>query len=241
MNKESKDKSKRDIVKISIIATLLAISTLSMTITSNAIALDLDNFSIEDLGQSAECVIVVLGCEGTGSVGSSGDTIIGSNNGNNDNNTNNGGGGNEPGTLTVIKQVECESREGTPSDEEVCAYAENSVNFPDPEDFTITLTSSNPNPSTFPGSSTGTPVNLGTGLFIITETIPNLSAIQAELQARESGDSKTAIGDCTTPVDGGILDDAAATGTMTPDGSQECTIINTMIFIGGTVPEAPEI
>jgi len=108
MYKESKDKSKRDIVTISIITTLLAISTLSMTITSNAMALDLDNFSIDDLGQSAECVIVIVGCDGTGSVGSSGDTIIGSNNGNNDNNTNNGGGGNEPGILTVIKQVECE-------------------------------------------------------------------------------------------------------------------------------------
>jgi len=239
MNKVSKDKSMKFMMNTSVIAILLVMSTLSMTITSNATALELDNFSIDDLGQSAECVIVVLGCDGTGSVGSSGDTIIGSNNGNNDNNTN--GGGNEPGTLTVTKQVECESREGTPSDEEVCAYAENSVNFPDPEDFTITVTSSNPNPSTFPGSSSGTPVNLGTGLFIITETIPNLSAIQAELEARESADSTTAVGDCTTPDDGGILDDAAATGTMTPDGSQECTIINTMIFIGGTVPEVPEI
>jgi len=47
--------------------------------------------NIDDIGQSAECVIVVVGCDGTGSVGSSGDTIIGSNNGNDDNNTNGGG------------------------------------------------------------------------------------------------------------------------------------------------------
>ncbi len=40
----------------------------------------------DDIGQSLECVIVVVGCDGTGSVGSSGDTIIGSNNGNNDTN-----------------------------------------------------------------------------------------------------------------------------------------------------------
>lgn len=46
--------------------------------------------NIDDFGQSAECVIVVVGCDGTGSVGSSGDTIIGSFNGNEDNNTNNG-------------------------------------------------------------------------------------------------------------------------------------------------------
>jgi len=44
----------------------------------------------DDIGQSLECVIVVVGCDGTGSVGSSGDTIIGSNNGNVDNSTNGG-------------------------------------------------------------------------------------------------------------------------------------------------------
>jgi len=43
--------------------------------------------NIDDIGQSAECVIVLVGCDGTGSVGSSGDTIIGSFNGNDDNNT----------------------------------------------------------------------------------------------------------------------------------------------------------
>ena len=46
----------------------------------------------DDVGQSLECVIVVVGCDGTGSVGSSGDVIIGS--GNND--TSNGGGGDDP-------------------------------------------------------------------------------------------------------------------------------------------------
>ena len=43
----------------------------------------------DDVGQSLECVIVVVGCDGTGSVGSSGDVIIGT--GNDDNNTNGGG------------------------------------------------------------------------------------------------------------------------------------------------------
>jgi hypothetical protein len=47
--------------------------------------------NIDDIGQSAECVIVVVGCDGTGSVGSSGDTIIGSFNGNDDNNTDTNG------------------------------------------------------------------------------------------------------------------------------------------------------
>ena len=46
--------------------------------------------NVDDVGQSLECVIVVVGCDGTGSVGSSGDVIIGS--GNDDNNTNGGNG-----------------------------------------------------------------------------------------------------------------------------------------------------
>jgi len=55
----------------------------------NVNALDLDSLtSADDFGQSVECVIVVVGCDGTGSVGSSGDTIIGSNNGNNNNQNN---------------------------------------------------------------------------------------------------------------------------------------------------------
>ena len=39
--------------------------------------------NVDDVGQSLECVIVVVGCDGQGSVGSSGNVIIGSNNGNN--------------------------------------------------------------------------------------------------------------------------------------------------------------
>jgi hypothetical protein len=53
-------------------------------------ALDLSNFEVADnLGQRLYCVIVIVGCNGTGSGGSSGDTIIGSNNGNNNMNSGN--------------------------------------------------------------------------------------------------------------------------------------------------------
>ena len=55
----------------------------------------------DDVGQSLECVIVVVGCDGTGSVGSSGDVIIGS--GNDDNNTNGGDGG-----VIPVDPSECE-------------------------------------------------------------------------------------------------------------------------------------
>jgi len=56
----------------------------------------------DDIGQSLECVIVVVGCDGTGSVGSSGDVIIGS--GNDDNSTN---GGDTP--LPPINPTVCEA------------------------------------------------------------------------------------------------------------------------------------
>lgn len=62
-----------------------------------AYATIMDSLQHDGFGQSLDCVIVVVGCDGTGSVGSSGDTIIGSNNGNNDSGTNdNSTGGNTP-------------------------------------------------------------------------------------------------------------------------------------------------
>jgi hypothetical protein len=69
----------------------------------NAYASILSNIqNADDIGQSLECVIIVVGCDGTGSVGSSGDTIIGSNNGNDDNNTHGIGGT----TLPPLKNCE---------------------------------------------------------------------------------------------------------------------------------------
>lgn len=61
----------------------------------------------DDIGQSLECVIVVVGCDGNGSVGSSGDVNVGSNNGNDDNNTNGNGNGETP--LPPIDPTVCET------------------------------------------------------------------------------------------------------------------------------------
>lgn len=46
-------------------------------------AMDMPEFNLPGVSQNLECVIVVVGCDGTGSVGSNGDTIIGSINENN--------------------------------------------------------------------------------------------------------------------------------------------------------------
>ncbi len=243
MYKESKDttiKSKKAIMTISIIATLLVMSTISITFTpyANALDLDLDNFSIDDLGQSAECVIVVVGCDGTGSVGSSGDTIIGSNNGNDDNNTN--GGGDEPGTLTVTKLVECASNDGDPSDTAVCDFAETSANFPGPEDYPITVTGNSPDPANFPGSGTGTEVAISPGEYVITEGLAPTGALQTQMGATSIITTTDASGDCTA-VFGVNMNFLSADGTMTSGGSQECIITNTVTINGGEVPTTPGV
>ena len=228
MNKVSRDNTKKLPFVILTIAILL-ISTMSVTTTIshvNADALDLFNVEgIDDIGQSAECVIVVVGCDATGSVGSSGDTIIGSNNGNNDNNTNGGGSGPELGTISVTKEVRCDAPFEDP---EYCAFAEASPNFPEPSDYQITITGNNPDPSNFPGSTTGTPVEIGAGDYTITESEPSLAALSAELGATATN-ILDATGDCIPgPPNQNFTE---ATGTMTPGGSQTCNIINIVQII----------
>jgi hypothetical protein len=88
-----KNNSKINTSKGKLYFTVLALASLlvmsfNLNTNMNAYASIFENIqNIDDIGQSTECVIVVVGCDGTGSVGSSGDTIIGSFNGNNDNNT----------------------------------------------------------------------------------------------------------------------------------------------------------
>ena len=141
----------------------------------------------------------------------------------------------EPGTLTVFKEVECESNNGDPSDTAVCDFAEASANFPEPSEYHITVTGNNPDPSDFPGSSAGTPVEIDVGDYTVTEELASTAAIQAELGATSVITTTTATGDCT-PNFGPNQNFLSATGTMTSGGSEECTLINTVIINGGTVP-----
>ncbi len=74
----------------------------NMNSSMNAYASIFSNIqNADDVGQSLECVIIVVGCDAVGSVGSSGDVIVGS--GNDDNNTNGGNGG-----VIPVDPTECE-------------------------------------------------------------------------------------------------------------------------------------
>jgi hypothetical protein len=139
------------------------------------------------------------------------------------------------GTLTVVKEVECDSNNGNPSNDEVCAFAENSDNFPQPSDYPITVDGNGPTPPSFQGSSTGTPVTIGSGAYTVDEELASTAAIQTELSATSVITTTTASGDCT-PNLGPNMNFLYATGTMTPGGSQTCTLVNTVTINGGTVP-----
>jgi len=77
LNTNSTKKSLKSLLTISAIATLL-IASLSLTSNTNAYAsIFSDIQNVDDVGQSLECVIVVVGCDAQGSVGSSGDVNIG--------------------------------------------------------------------------------------------------------------------------------------------------------------------
>ncbi|TVP41416.1 hypothetical protein [Candidatus Nitrosocosmicus arcticus] len=97
------------------------------------------------------------------------------------------------------------------------------------------MTGNDPNPSDFPGSSTGTPVAIGPGAYDITEDLASTGALQAELSATSIITTTTATGDCTANL-GPNQNFLSASGTMTSGGSQECTLINTVTINGGTVP-----
>lgn len=149
---------------VTIISALLVMTMNISPNIINANALDLNSLtSADNIGQSMECVIVVVGCDGTGSVGSSGDTIIGS--------CNDGNGSDcsrEKATLDVIYLVDCKSTGGQPSDGAVCGAA---FDIAPPSAFPVTIDANDPNPSSFPGSSDGTRVILNPGQYMLDSDI----------------------------------------------------------------------
>lgn len=211
---------------VTVIATLLVMTMNLSPSMSSANALDLDSLtSVDDLGQSAECVIVLVGCEGTGSVGSSGDTIIGSNNGNG-----------ASATLDVIYLVDCESTGGTPSDTDVCNRA---LEIAPPSAFPVSVDANNPNPSMFPGSSTGTTVSLSPGHY---ELRADIDQAQDDLEQGLNTDGVSfnigaSGGNCNNDTEAG---DAA--GNIGAGQHQTCTVQITIVVENGNVTAgAPQI
>ena len=205
------------------------LNTNSLNVNAIDFGLISKDFNVGSIDTSSlfNCVGAAITCDNDNTVNNN----VAINNGTNGG----GGGGDEPGTLTVYKVMLCESTGGSPGNIEVCDYAIESANFPDPEDYTITVSGNNPTPSSFPGSEAGTPVSIGAGEYTVDETLASTAALQAELDATSIVTDTSATGDCTPNLNANqIFEDA--TGTMTSGGSQECTLINNIIIFGGTVP-----
>jgi hypothetical protein len=190
---------------------------------TNVNALDLSEFGIGDkFGQDVNCVIVVVGCDGTGSVGSSGDTAIGSSNDNgNDDDTgnNNGGGGtNEPptGTLNAIKITECNDENSTAPGEVCSQIADNNQ----PQDWSISVFGNDPTTpiNTFQGSESGVATKLHEGPYSVDEEhstgdIPQVSRNDVKNVAQFSSECE---------------------GSIESGAEITCTITNTLIYTAQT-------
>lgn len=216
---------------------MLLVSSFGFT---SVYAIDLSDYGLgSNIGQSVRCVIVVVGCDGTGSASSSGNTIIGSYNSNDIGNDESNSGGvaeTQSGTLMVSKEIICKSINGTPIDKAVCGFAKSSSNYPQVQDFSFTVSGNNPNPSiSFPASTLGTPVTIGPGTYTIVEGLSNgfdIGQLHSELNALSVTLDGTGVkGDCD------FIDHVTASGSMTLGEPEECTFINTITFNFGTVPE----
>ncbi|WP_148685440.1 hypothetical protein [Candidatus Nitrosocosmicus hydrocola] len=75
------------------VGAIIALLSMALDVNMNSMKANGVEFGspsgVSNIGQNMECVIVMVGCEGIGSVGSSGDTIIGSKTSNDDDNDGN--------------------------------------------------------------------------------------------------------------------------------------------------------
>lgn len=162
----------------------------------------------------------------------------------NNNNTNIGNGNisippaEEFANLNVIKNVDCISEGGTPDDDAVCDYVLENI-LPSNYQMIVTGIEANSIPSEFPGSSTGTSVQLGAGVegYILTEELANTEQLEADLEASVlfTSTSVDPGSDCVAFIDQeGVFQNANA--SISAGQSQTCSITNTISVGGGTVP-----
>jgi hypothetical protein len=139
--------------------------------------------------------------------------------------------------LNVIKNVECDSNGGSPNDEAVCDFVEANIS---PEDYEMTVTGNNPNPSQFPGSSTGTNVQLEEGDYVVDEVLASTAQLQIDLDTDDIITTTTV--DDSSDCEGVFNQNDAfqeAIGIISAEESQTCTITNTITVTDGEVP-SPE-
>lgn len=75
------------------------------------------------------------------------------------------------------------SSDGDPSDQEVCDFAEQSTNLPNPEDYEITVIAYKPGHSNFPSSTSRTTVLLDAGGYTVEEDLASTDDLQTQLGA----------------------------------------------------------
>jgi len=142
----------------------------------------------------------------------------------------------ESATLLVTKDIRCESDLGIPSDEAVCQFVSANV---ESNQFTITVTGNNSNPSNFQGSINGTEVTLNPGNYTVSETLFDPMDLENSLGETAIGTvSTTSEGDCTAQfTDFDAFQNV--TGTIASGESQKCDIINTIEITAGDAPGGP--
>ena len=138
-------------------------------------------------------------------------------------------------TLLVNTVVRCNSDLGLPSNNAVCQFVLDSVY---PSQFTLTVAGDNSSIS-FQGSTNGTKVTLYPGAYSVSETPFDTSNLENQLGEETTGTiSTTAEGHCTAKF--ADLDTFQnATGTISSEESQICTIINTIGITSGLAPGGP--
>jgi hypothetical protein len=139
--------------------------------------------------------------------------------------------------LNVIKNVECDSNGGSPNDAAVCDFVEANIS---PEDYEMTVTGNNPTPSQFPGSSTGTKVQLEEGDYIVDEVLASTAQLQIDLDTDNIITTTTV--DDSSDCEGVFNQNDAfqeAIGTISAEESHTCAITNTITVTDGEVP-SPE-
>jgi hypothetical protein len=155
---------------------------------------------------------------------------------NNNTNTNIGDGNQTPeqrATLDVTKLVTCQEADDSalvPSIQQISADCDQLLFVITEDQFNITVTDTNVNPSEFVGSETGQSVTLDAGPFTVTET-PDDSvaadvAILDDIQIDVTGPFPSFTGDCTQTGAASF----SSTGDIVAGGQETCNIVNNFVI-----------